>query len=251
MHGGAGARGEKRVDLSGKAIIRLKTHGERFEIIVNPDLAYKFRGKELDEDEFDLRDIFETDVIFTNASKGERASADMLSLIFETDEFESIAKRILKSGELQLTAAQREKLTEQKRKQIVAFINRNCVDPKTKLPHPSTRIENAMGQIRVSIDPFAPAESQAIEVVRALRTLLPIRMELVKIALKIPADFTGKAYGLVKRESTIVRDEWGSDGSWIAMVTLAAGLQASFLEKIANLCRGREEVKILERTKLG
>ncbi|MHA2497943.1 MAG: ribosome assembly factor SBDS [Candidatus Hodarchaeales archaeon] len=251
MHG-AGARGEKRVDLSGKAIVRLKTHGERFEIIVNPDLAYKYRVGEIKEDdEIDLLDILETDAVFTNASKGERAGIDTLALIFDTEDFEIIAERILKTGELQLTASQREKMTEQKRKQIVAFIIRNCVDPKTKLPHPPTRIENAMAQIRVGIDPFAPAEAQALEVVRAIRSILPIRMEQVKMALKIPGEFSGKAYGIVKREATIVRDDWGSDGSWIVMITLAAGLQASFLEKIGNLCRGREEVKILERTKLG
>lgn len=252
MHGAGGARGEKRVDLSGKAIVRLKTHGERFEIVVNPDLAYKFRMDQInEEDEVGLLDILETDVVFFNASKGERASADTLALIFDTENFEIIAERILKTGELQLTAAQREKMTEQKRKQIVAFISRNCVDPKTKLPHPPTRIENAMTQIRVALDPFAAAEVQALEVVRAIRIILPIRMEQVKMALRIPGDFSGKAYGIVKRETTIVRDEWGSDGAWIVMVTLAAGLQASFLEKIGNLCRGREEVKILERSKMG
>jgi ribosome maturation protein SDO1 len=251
MHG-AGARGEKRVDLSGKAIVRLRTHGERFEIVVNPDLAYKYRHGELqEEDEVGLLDILETDAIFSNASKGERASADTLALIFDTQDFEIIAERILKTGELQLTAAQREKMTEQKRKQIVAFITRNCIDPKTKLPHPPTRIENAMAQVRVPIDPFAAAEAQALEVIHGIRAILPIRMEQVKMALKIPGDFSGKAYGIVKREATITRDEWGSDGSWMVMVTLAAGLQASFLEKIGNLCRGREEVKILERTKLG
>ena len=251
MHG-AGARGDKRVDLSGKAIIRLKTHGERFEIVVNPDLAYKYRvSKFTNDEELGLLDILETDAIFSNASKGERASIDTLALIFDTDDFKTIAERILKTGELQLTAAQRDSMTEQKKKQIVTFITKNCIDPKTKLPHPPNRIENAITQVRVSINPFSSVEEQSLDVIRAIRTILPIRLEQVKMALKIPGDFSGKVYGIVKRETTVVQDEWGTDGSWMVIVTLAAGLQASFLEKIANICRGREEVRILERTKLG
>jgi len=79
---------------------------------------------------------------------------------FETTDPLKIADAILKKGTLQLTTEQRRKMTEDKRKQIVDFISRQAVDPKTNLPHPPLRIENAMEQIRYPIDPHKPGKNK-------------------------------------------------------------------------------------------
>jgi ribosome maturation protein SDO1 len=75
-------------------------------------------------------------------------------------------------------------------------------------------------------------------------------METVKLAVRIPPEFTGKAYGEVKRHAQIQKDEWQKDGSWIAMVTIAAGVQGEFMEHIQGLTKGRAEIKVLERIRL-
>ena len=59
-----------------------------------------------------------------------------LTELFKTTNFLQIAEIILRKGDLNLTTDQRRRLVEEKRKQIVATIARNFVDPRTGLPHP-------------------------------------------------------------------------------------------------------------------
>ena len=150
----------------------------------------------------------------------------------------------MKRGELLLTAEQRKKLIEEKRKQIITFISRNCIDPRTKLPHPPIRIEQAMKQIHYSIDPFRDAEEQAKEVIELLRSILPISMEVMRVIVRIPAQYVGKAYGVVKGFGNIKNEEWGADGSWKAIVELPAGSYGPLLEKLGQITKGSAEVKL-------
>ena len=60
----------------------------------------------------------------------------------------------MKKGELNLTTEQRKKMISEKRKQLVTFIAKTYVDPRSHLPHPPLRIEQAIEDGRISIDPF-------------------------------------------------------------------------------------------------
>jgi len=131
-------------------VARMTHDGEHFEILVKPQLAFSYRlGKTTS-----ISELLVTDTIFTDAGKGLRVSEDKLQEVFGTTNPIKIASVILKKGTLQLTTEQRKQLVEDKRRQIISFISRQCVDPKTDLPHPPMRIEHAMKQIHFSIDPF-------------------------------------------------------------------------------------------------
>lgn len=205
-------RDARRVDLSGKTVVRAKFHGNRFELIVNPELALKYKMGLLDES-ITINEILEVDEIFQNASKGERSPDEVLEHCFETTDIMKIAEKILQKGELNLTSEQRQVFFEKKRKQIVTMLSKTCVNPKTRTPHPPTRIENAMKEAKVMIDPTKSAEDQLKTIIGGLRKVLPISMETVKLVVKIPPEFTGKAYGEVKRKGQIEKDEWQKDGS--------------------------------------
>ena len=166
--------------------------------------------------------------------------------VFGTMNRLEIAGVILKNGTLQLTAEQRKQLTEEKRKQIVSFVSRQCVDPRTNLPHPLRRIEQAMEQIHFSTDPFRDAEEQAMDVIKLLRPVLPLKMEQVSVAIRIPPEHVGKVYGTVKGFGSIKREEWRANGSWWAVVELPAGLYGPFLEKLGEKTRGNLEAKLIE-----
>src|SRR5207244_282047 len=106
--------------------------------------------------------------IYSDSSKGTRASEDKLQKYFSSTDPQKIAEEVMKSGELQLTTEQRRQLIEEKRRQIVTIITRNAIDPRTGTPHPPLRIEQAMGQVRLSIDPYKSAEEQPKLVVEEL-----------------------------------------------------------------------------------
>ncbi|PWI49700.1 ribosome assembly factor SBDS [Candidatus Heimdallarchaeota archaeon B3_Heim] len=242
-------RDTRRVDLSGKSVVRAKFQGNRFELIVNPELALKYKMGLLDES-ITIDDILEVDEIFDNASKGERASDEILNHCFETTNIIEIAEKILVKGDLNLTAEQRQEFFEKKRKQIVNLLAKTCINPKTRTPHPPLRIENAMKEAKVMIDPTKSAEEQIKDIIVELRTIIPISMETVKLAVQIPPEFTGKAYGEIKRKGQIEKDEWQKDGSWIAVVSIAAGVQGEFMEMVQGMTKGRSEIKVIERIRL-
>ena len=164
---------------------------------------------------------------------------------FGTTETLKIADIILKKGTLQLTTEQRRKMVEDKRKQIIDFISRQAVDPKTNLPHPPLRIENAMEQIHYPIDPYKPVEEQARDIVKLLRPILPLKIEQISVSVQIPAEHSARAYGAVKNFGTIKREEWRADGSWHGIVEVPAGSYASFLNKLGEVTKGSGEAKIV------
>ena len=223
-------------------IARITREGENFEILVKPEPALSYRTGKIDS----VSKVLATETVFVDANKGQRASEDQLEKAFGTLNPVEIARVILKKGTLQLTTEQRKKLTEKKRKQIVSFITRQCVDPKTNLPHPPMRIEQAMEQVHYSIDPFEDAEEQAREIMKLLRPILPLKMEQISVAVRIPPEYAGKVYGTVKGFGAIKKEEWRADGSWFSIVEMPAGLYGPFLEKLGEMTKGNLEAKLVK-----
>jgi ribosome maturation protein SDO1 len=231
------------IPLDQAVVARLESHGERFELLVDPDQASRVRHGE----DVDLEDVVAAEFVFSNASHAEKASDEALQKVFKTTEFEPIARRIIQRGEIHLTAEQRRQMIAERRLQVITFIARNAINPQTGFPHPPQRIELAMEEARVNIDPFKSVEEQVKEAVKALRPILPIRFEEVRIAVKIPPDFAAKAYGELQAATTLEQNEWQKDGSWIAVVRIPAGIQEEFYDLINKITRGNAETRILER----
>jgi ribosome maturation protein SDO1 len=231
------------IPLDKAVVARLESHGERFEVLVDPDLASLIRHGE----DIDLEDVVAAGYIFSNAAHAEKASDEALQKVFKTTEFEPIARRIIQRGEIHLTAEQRRQLTAERRRQVITFISRNAVNPQTGLPHPPQRIEMALEEAKVNIDPFKSVEEQVKDAVKALRPILPIRFEEVRIAVRIPPDYASRAYGELSAATTIEQNEWQKDGSWIAVVRIPAGIQEEFYDLVNKISKGSAETRILER----
>jgi len=223
-------------------VARMTKDNEHFEVLVKPQKALDYRTGKTTA----VTEVLAAETIFSDANKGTKASEENLRKAFGTNDALKIAETILTKGTLQLTTEQRRKMIEDKRKQIIDFIARQSVDPKTNLPHPPTRIENAMEQIRYSIDPFRPIEEQAKEIIKALRFLLPLKMEQIQLSVTIPATHSARAYGSIKGFGTIKREEWRADGSWHGVLEMPAGSYAPFLEKLGEITKGTGEAKIVQ-----
>ncbi|RLG20198.1 ribosome assembly factor SBDS [Candidatus Micrarchaeota archaeon] len=227
--------------LENAIIAHLDAQGEHFELLVDPDLAYMYKtGKKTD-----LVNVLIVEEVFKDAKKGDRHKNETLQKVFKSTDINEIAKQIFERGEIQLTTDQRRKMLEEKKKQIVALIAREAIDPRTKAPHPPQRIEKALDEAKVHIDAFKDAESQMESVVSALRPLLPLKFEKLRIAVKVPPEYAPKSYGVLK-EFNMQKDEWQKDGSLIAVVEISAGMQGTFYDRINKLTSGRVETKVLD-----
>lgn len=231
------------VSLDDAVIARLDREGERFELLVDPELAHEYREGEKKPE---LSEILAAEFIFKDAHKGDRAPDDVLQKVFGTTEFEKVVDKILMKGEIQLTTEQRKRMQEEKRKQIVSLLARNCINPVNKTPHPPQRLEMAMEEAKVNVDPFKSAESQVNEILKELRPILPIRMEMTQIAVRTTAHHYGKLVGEIRSFGRVLKEEWSKSGEWMCLVEIPAGLQIEFFDMLNSRTHGEVDTKIIE-----
>ena len=120
------------------------------------------------------------------------------------------------------------------------------MDPKTKAPHPRQRIELAMEQAGVHVDPFKPVSEQVKKIIEALRPIIPLSMEHIRISVKITPEHIGRAYGIARSYGVLEQEDWQSDGSWIGIIKLPAGIQTDFYDKLNDVTKGNISTKILK-----
>ncbi|MFH1801233.1 MAG: ribosome assembly factor SBDS [archaeon] len=218
-------------------LARIKKTGKNFEIIVDLDNALKFKKGETNFIEA------EGDKIFTDSKKGFVPPASDLKEAFGTADISEIVKKIVKEGEVLLTQDHRDAEQEKKFKQIVDFLSKNTIDPKTGNPHPIERIKNALEQSQINIKKVS-IENQIKEIIDAVSKIIPIKVETKKIRIIIPAMYTGKAYGLISQHKE--QEEWLSDGSLRIIVKIPAGMVIDFYDKLNSVTHGAaltEEIK--------
>jgi ribosome maturation protein SDO1 len=222
-------------------VARLRKGSDVFEVVINPEQAIACRhGKA------DIRDAVRVPKVFSDAKKGLLASEQRMQALFGTSDPLAVAKKIIEDGDIQVTAEYRAQLREQKRRQIVEYIRRNGVDPKTHAPHPPDRINAAMDEAKVRVDEFKPVEPQVQEVLKALRPILPIRFEVKTIELTIPASSASKAYGVVKQFGKVLKETWQNDGSWQGTLEIPGGMEQELYDKLNAITHGELVAKVVK-----
>jgi ribosome maturation protein SDO1 len=232
------------ISLDEAVTARLESHGARFEVLVDPDAALAIKRGEFDGD---LEEVIAAEDVFDNASRGDRPAENDLEKVFDTTDPFEIIPEVIKRGEIQITADQRRKMQEQKRKKLIDTITRNAVNPQMdNAPHPPERIENALEEAGFTVDPMEPAEQQVDDALDALRPVIPIRFEEVTMAVQIPAEYAGSAQARVRGFGELEREEWQADGSWIGVLTFPAGLQNKFYDTVNEHSSGEAETELIK-----
>ncbi len=222
-------------------VIKLKTHGQNFEILADSTKALSLKSGGA----IDIREVVAVQKIFTDAKKGMVASSNALISIFNTDDPLEVSRIIIQKGEIPLTAEYKQGLREQKKKQIINIIHRNAVDPKTHVPHPPQRIESALEQAKFHVDESKDVNKQVEEALKVLRPILPIKFEIKEIAAKIPAEYAAKSYSTINSFGKKIREDWQTDGSLVVVLEIPGGLEEDFHNKLNELCHGDVETKVL------
>ena len=226
-------------------VARLARYGTTFEILVDPEGAEKLYGRWDEADGQEILDLLAAEDVFVDRSEGERASEEQKQKAFETNDLVAIARRILREGEVQLTQEQRKRMLEQKHKRILTTICRETWNPQTRMPHPKERVERALEEAKWRADPLRPVEEQVQEAFKKLRPLLPIAFERVKVALRVPAEHTGAAYGHLRGLGELKKEEWQTDGALIAVLEIPAGAQTEVYDRLNALTQGSVETRLI------
>ena len=221
-------------------VVKYSYAGEKFEILVKPDPAFDYKLGKITE----ISKILISDEIYTDSGKGTRASNELLFKVFKTDDTIKIAEIMMQKGELNLTTEQRKKMTTDKRKQIVTFIAKTYVDPKTHLPHPPLRIEQAMIDGRVSVDPFKNSDEQIKDIVEKLRPIIPLKTENITLEISVPAQFVAQSYTVLKSTGSLKKEDWQPNGSLKAILEIPAAARPNVIDRLSAITKGTANVEV-------
>jgi ribosome maturation protein SDO1 len=230
------------VKVEDAIVARYESKGHRFEILIDQKLVDLIKsGKEAN-----IPDYMAAEVIFKDSSKGERASGEVIEEVFGTQDFNTVVTEIIKKGQVQLTTEQRRKMLEEKRKQIVEIISRESMNPQSGAPHPPQRIEKAMEEAKVRIDPFKSAEEHVNDVLKEIRVILPIKFEHIRMQIEVPGEEYGKIYAEIIRLAQIVKEEWKNNGSYSVLIEIPAGIQDELYDFLNKRTKGNVSIKIVK-----
>ena len=223
------------VSLDDAVLARLEKGGKRYEALVDPDLVEQWKE---DSTDINLDDFMAMDEIFHDARAGERPTEEALMKAFETLDVASILRMILTKGSIQLTTAQRKARVENMRQQIIHHIHSQAIDPKSKSPHPRTRIELALEESKYSVDPFKRLEDQVKDAIAKLKPLIPLSFESVRLAFRIP----GSAYGSVSQilRTHQQKEGWLENGDWACVVEIPAGMKGDLIGQVLKRANNAE-----------
>jgi len=221
-------------------VVRYTYSGDKFELLVKPDPAFDYKIGKITE----ISKVLVSDEIYTDSNKGTRVPNEKLEQVFKTIDPTKIAEIIMKKGELNLTTEQRKKMIAEKRKQLVTFIAKTYVDPRSHLPHPPLRIEQAMDDGRVSIDPFRNIDEQVKDIVEKLRPIIALKSENIVLEISIPAQFVAQSYTVLKSTGTLKKEDWQSNGSLKAILEIPAGARPNVIDRLGSITKGTATVEV-------
>ena len=223
-------------------VVRYSFEGEKFEILVKPDLALDYKlGKKKD-----VSAVLVSEEIYTDSGKGTKPGNEKLLKAFKTEDQAEIAQIILQKGVLNLTTDQRRKMIDEKKKQIVQFIVKTYVDPKSHLPHPPIRVEQAMKDARVSVDPQKSVDEQMQDIVEKLRSIIALKSENLQLEIIVPAQYASQSYAVLKSVGSLKNEEWQNNGSLKAILEIPAAARPNVIDKLGSITKGSASVEVMQ-----
>jgi ribosome maturation protein SDO1 len=226
------------VSLDDAVLARYEYSGHRFELLVDPSMVELYRSS---PDKVDLDEFLVLDEIFEDARGGERHTESTLLEVFGTLDIHVIVDKVMEKGSIQLTTQQRKEMVERMRQKIIHSIHIQAVDPRSKSPHPKTRIELALEESRFSVDPFKRLDTQVKEAIAKLKPLLPLSFENSRMAVKVPPQAYGSVHQLLREYQQ--REEWLADGNWACVIECPAAIKA---ELIGQMMKKSSDIEVKE-----
>lgn len=220
-------------------LARLRSGKLIFETMVDLDSAMKLKKGE----QVDISEVIRDTAIYTDQKKGMKAGNPELENVFGSTELSVIVEKIVKKGEIEITQEFRDEVLENRKKQVIDFLIKNAVDARTNRPFTPEMISDSLKQSGVKIDNVS-VDKQIKNIIETLKKVIPIKIETKKIKIRVPAEHTGKIYGLIQEHKE--KEEWLGNGELEAILHIPVGLQSDFYDKLNSITHGSvitEEIK--------
>jgi ribosome maturation protein SDO1 len=206
--------GQKR--LTNVAVVRLRKHGQRFEIACFPNKVLSWRTRV----EKDLDEVLQSHTVYSNVSKGVLAKSKDLIKAFGTDDQTKICVEILDKGELQVSGKEREAQLSSQFRDIATIVMEKTINPDTRRPYTITMIERLMHEIHFAVDPNLTSKEQALKIIKKLMECFPIKRAPLRVRFTAPKPkFAGLMEKVVEWNAIVIsKDESGNPPSVVCEI---------------------------------
>jgi ribosome maturation protein SDO1 len=103
-----------------------------------------------------------------------------------------------------------------------------------------------MTEVKYHVDPFRPVDVQVQEVLQKLRPILPIRLDVAKVRIRLPAQYYPRVIGNLKEMGKVLEEQWLADGTWSGMLEIPAGMQTDLYELLNARTKGAAETALVK-----
>ncbi|GMI30532.1 hypothetical protein TrRE_jg79, partial [Triparma retinervis] len=194
MSSGAIKTPTNQVRLTNVNIVKLQTHGHRFEIACYPSKVVNFR----EGVETSLSSVLQIERVFTNVSKGDLAPSSALQESFGTTSVPEVCRIILNKGTLQSSGLERGVQHARNLNRVVEMLSTRCVNPNTNLPYPPETLVDAVKRTGYVMNNDKKVKVMFLEVLKLMRDRRVIDISRAKMRLRITGGPKGSALSFVR-----------------------------------------------------
>jgi ribosome maturation protein SDO1 len=201
--------------MNNQIVVKYKKGKLRLEIVCNKDYIKEYKSVESKDNKLKiLNKLIVTDSVFSNYSKATLACSSEIKSICNTDNLKEVYIFILDNGEIPISSAERKKITEQKRLEIINLIHTNYLSPIGKKPHPVSRIDAALKSIKgFVVDLHKPIENQVRDIMKKLSNVLPLIKNTITTTVTLTHAQLGTGINILKQYSTILSENYHAGGA--------------------------------------
>jgi len=221
--------------------VRLKKGGKRYELACYPNKVLSWRNKV----EKDLDEVLQIARVFMNVSKGVMAKKEDLIKSFNTDDEKQICIQILEKGELQVSEKERQIQLESLFRDVATIVAEKCVNPETKRPLTVGLVERAMKDIHYNLHPTKSAKQQALEVIKALKEVIPIQRAQMRLRLVLPLKDANKLKDKLADIIVTNEEESNEDDEFAMTCLIDPGSFRKMDDEVRVGTKGKGKIEIL------
>ena len=188
-----------QIRLTNVAYVRLNKNGKRFEIAAYRNKVLSYRNKV----ETDLSEVLQIDTVFTNVTKGLLANSKDLIEAFGTADQILVCKEILEKGDLQVSEQERVALLDSTFRDVASIVADKSINPENNRPYTVSMIQNAMRQIHYSVNVSKSSKSQALDVIRKLKAVMPIARASMLLRIICPLNYSESMKEILLKEFNV------------------------------------------------
>lgn len=187
-------------------LVRMKKGKTTFEVMVNEGGVNKFREGSIKC----VEDVVVVPQIWTNASKGLKASKDEVRSAFGSDNVKEALEIIVREGDAQESAQERQAKYDAKRREIIHSIQKNYVSADGH-PLPVMRIENALERIKLRIDVDTDADRQVSAILEKLTAVMPMKKsaDVMEGTVTVAIALAGAVSSAIRKHGRVNREVYG------------------------------------------